>query len=148
LGIGRLATTVVANALQTHIDELIANSTFSSHPFARDAITNAASSILNERFYSTSDQVENCIKPYKFEIEVEDAEWAKGRHNVASVLKNELKACAAAEKAAQAAVGGKRKLNDVMNFIDRVRRGEIILEGNGSGGAGGFSAALLQKGML
>jgi len=146
LGIGRLATTVVANALQSEVDRLINASTFSNHPFARQAITDAASSILNERFYSTSDQVENCIKPYKYEIEVDDAEWARGRQNVSAVLKKELKACEAAEKNVEQAVGGKRKLKDVMGFIDRVRKGDVVLEGDGVGGAGGFSAALLAKG--
>ena len=146
LGIGRLATTVVANALQSEIDSLIVSSTFSAHPFARQAITSASSGILNERFYSTSDQVENCIKPYKFEIEVEDAEWAKGRHSVSTVLRNELNACVTATKGVEDVAGGKRKLNDVMSFIDRVRKQEVVLEGDGTGGAGGFSAALLQKG--
>ena len=146
LGIGRLATTVVANALQSHIDSLVAGSTFSSHPFAQTAITEASSGILNDRFYSTSDQVENCIKPYKFEIEVEDAEWATGRQNIKSVLKSELKACEYAAKGVQDAVGGKRRLNDVVGFIERVRKGEVVLEGNGEGGAGGYSAALLRKG--
>lgn len=146
LGIGRLATTVVANALQSHIDRLISSSTFASHPFARQAITEAASAILNERFYSTSDQVENCIKPYKYEIEVEAAEWFKGRENVSGVLKTELKACDAAVRHVEDAVGGKRKLKDVMGFVDRVRKGEVVLEGDGSGGAGGFSADLLARG--
>lgn len=146
LGIGRLATTVVANALQAHIDRLISVSTFSAHPFARQAITEASSGILNERFYSTSDQVENCIKPYKFEIEVEDPEWTKGRENVSGVLKDELKACEGAVKSVEEVVGGKRKLKDVMSFVDRVRKGEVVLEGDGTGGAGGFSAALLKKG--
>ena len=146
LGVGRLATTVVANALQAHIDQLIASSTFSSHPFAQQAITNASSGILNERFYSTSDQVENCIKPYKYEVEIEDAEWAKGRQNVTHVLKNELKACEAAVKVVEDSMGGRRKLKDVVGFVDRVRKGEVVLEGDGSGGAGGFSAALLSKG--
>ena len=148
LGIGRLATTVVASALGSHIDTLISNSSFSSHPFARDAIQNAASGILNDRFYSTSDQVENCIKPYKFEIEVDENEWTKGRKGVALTLKKELIDCENAHKNLQDAVGGKRKLRDVVSFIDRVRKGEVVLEGNGVGGAGGFSAALLQKGML
>ena len=146
LGIGRLATTVVANALQSHIDRLISSSTFASHPFARQAITEASSAILNERFYSTSDQVENCIKPYKFEIEVEDAEWSKGRENVSGVLKTELNACDAAVRHVEENVGGKRKLKDVIGFIDRVRKGEVVLEGDGAGGAGGFSADLLAKG--
>ena len=146
LGIGRLATTVVANALQSEIDRLINASPFSTHPFARQAITDASSGILNERFYSTSDQVENCIKPYKFEIEVDDTEWAKGRQNVSTVLKTELKACEAAEKSVENSIGGKRKLKDVTGYIDRVRKGEVVLEGDGVGGGGGFSAALLAKG--
>ena len=146
LGIGRLATTVVANALQSEVDRLINASTFSSHPFARQAITDASSGILNERFYSTSDQVENCIKPYKYEIEVDDAEWAKGRQNVSGVLRRELKACETAQKTVEDAIGGKRKLKDVLGFIDRVRKGDVVLEGDGVGGGGGFSAALLAKG--
>ena len=147
LGIGRLATTVVANALQENIDRLIASSTFSAHPYAQKAITEAASGILNDRFYSTSDQVENCIKPYKFEIEVEDSEWTKGRESAGRSLKEELKACSAALRNVEEGVG-KRKIKDVMGFIDRVRKEEIVLEGDGSGGAGGFSSALLQRGTL
>jgi len=147
LGIGRLATTVVANALQSEVDRLISASTFSTHPFARQVITDASSGILNERFYSTSDQVENCVKPYKYEIEVDDNEWAKGRQNISGVLNKELKACKGAEKSAEQAVGGSRKLKDVMAFIDRVRKGEVVLEGDGVGGGGGFSAALLAKGI-
>lgn len=146
LGVGRLATTVVATAIQQHIDQLIAQSTFVNHPFARQAITEAASSILNERFYSTSDQVENCIKPYKFEIDVEDREWNAGRENVGMVLKNELTACQNATQNLEKAVGGKRKLKEVMTFIDKCRKGDIIIEGEGRSGAGGFSAALLAKG--
>lgn len=147
LGIGRLATTVVADALSSGIENLIANSTFSSHPFARQAITDAVSGILNERFYSTSDQVENCIKPFKFEVDVNEAEWAKGRANITEVLRKELKACDDAIKGREAEVGGKRKLKDVMSFIERVRKGEVVLEGDGVGGAGGFSSALVVKGM-
>ena len=146
LGIGRLATTVVANALQSHIEELIAGSTFGSHPFARDAIIGAASSILNDRFYSTSDQVENCIKPYKFEIEVDDAEWTRGRRNMSVILKKEIKDCEAAERVVQDDIGGKRKLKDVVGFIDQVRKSDVVLDNGGAGGAGGFSASLLQKG--
>lgn len=147
LGVGRLATTVVASELQNHVDKLIAASTFASHPYAQRSIVDASSSILNDRFYSTSDQVENCIKPFKFEIEVEGNEWNKGRENVGRVLKNELKACEAAQRQLEDNIG-KRKLKDVMGFIDRVRKGDVVLEGDGTGGAGGFSAALLQRGMF
>lgn len=145
LGIGRLATTVVANAIQNQVDRLLANSTFANHPYAQKQIMEACTSILNDRFFSTSDQVENCIKPYKFEIEVEDPEWAKGRENVSRVLKEELKACDAAYRRVEEAVG-KKKFKDVMAFVDKVRKGEVVLEGDGAAGAGGFSSALLNKG--
>jgi dynamin-like GTPase MGM1, mitochondrial len=144
LGIGRVATTVVASALQEHVDHLVGQSTFSSHPYAQNAIMEACNGILNDRFFSTSDQVENCIKPYKFEIEVEDAEWAKGRENVNKVLKDELTACEAALKRVEDQIG-RRKLKDVMGFVDRVRKGDVVLDGS-AGGAGGFSAALLERG--
>lgn len=147
LGIGRLATTVVAGALQSHIEQLLANSTFASHPYAQKQITDACNSILNDRFFSTSDQVENCIKPYKFEIEVDDLEWAKGRESVGRVLKEELRACEGALKGVEEVVG-KRKLKDVMSFVEKARKGEVVLEGDGTGGAGGFSAALLRKGVF
>ena len=147
LGFGRLATTVVANELQNQIDHLIGKSTFAAHPYAQKAITEASSSILNDRFYSTSDQVENCIKPYKFEIDVENNEWSKGRENVGNVLKKEFNACEAAQKQLENQVG-RRKLKDVMGFVDRVRKGDVVLEGDGAGGAGGFSSALLQTGIF
>lgn len=146
LGVGRLATSAVATTIQQHIEQLIAQSTFANHPFAREAITNAASSILNERFYSTSDQVENCIKPYKFEIDVEDREWNVGREHVGGVLKGELDACQSALTNLEKAVGGRRKMKEVMGFVDKCRKGDIIVEGDGRIGAGGFSAALLEKG--
>lgn len=146
LGIGRNATTVVANAIQSRVNALIDASTFATHPFARQAITDAAKGILDERFYSTSDQVENCIKPFKFEIDVDDSEWTRGRENVSSVLKRELKDCEAMAKDLEAQVGGRRKLKDVMSFVDRARKGEVVVEGDGRGGAGGFSADLLEKG--
>ncbi|GJN86117.1 dynamin-like GTPase mgm1 [Purpureocillium lilacinum] len=146
LGVGRLATTVVASSLQAQIDRLLGNSNFATHPFARKAIMEAASTILNERFYSTSDQVENCIKPFKFEVDIEDREWAQGRQHVGDVLKKELQDCESAMGQLESTVGGRRKLKEVMNFVDKARKGDIIVEGDGRSGAGGFSAALLSKG--
>jgi GTP-binding protein EngB required for normal cell division len=146
LGIGRLATTVVASALHNHIDSLIAGSTFAAHPSARQAITEAATSILRDLSYDISDELEICIKPYKYRIELGDLEWSRGRESISKVLRDELRDCEAAVKAVENQVGGRRKLRDVMGFIDRVRGEQVVLEGDGSGGAGGFSSALLAKG--
>lgn len=146
LGIGRLATNVIASSLQSHIDYLIANSTFFAHPFAKKAINDAASTILRDLSYDISDELEICIKPYKYRITLDGSEWARGRDNISNVLKEELKDCEGAVKHLENQVGGRKKLRDVMGFIDRVRSGQIVLEGDGVGGAGGFSAALLERG--
>lgn len=144
LGVGRLATNVVANALTQHMDRLILESTFKEHPFAKQAIQEATNAILNERFYSTSDQVENCIKPFKFEIEVDEREWAHSRENSQALLKEELRACEDALKGLKANIGAK-KMGQVMAFVERIRAGEKGEVAEGSE-AFGFSQALLQKG--
>ena len=146
LGIGRLATTITAQALQDSVRNLVQSSTFSAHPFAVQAITAASESILRDLSYDTSDELEICIKPYKYRVEVDDQEWKRGRANIATTLQSELKDCDAANRAIEDILGGKRKAKDVVAFIDRVRSGSVVLEGDGVGGAGGFSAALLQKG--
>ncbi|PHH83526.1 hypothetical protein CDD82_7567 [Ophiocordyceps australis] len=146
LGVGRLATTVVASALQGQVDQLLSRSNFATHPFARKAIMEAAEAVLNERFYSTSDQVENCIKPFKFEIDVEEREWTQGRQHVGDVLKKELSDCESALAGIETSVGGRKKLREVMSFVDKARKGDVVVEGEGRSGAGGFSASLLSKG--
>ncbi|KXS95343.1 hypothetical protein AC578_5281 [Pseudocercospora eumusae] len=146
LGIGRLATTVTAQALHSAVQDLIQNTPFSSHPFAAQAISTASENILKDLSYETSDELEICVKPYKYRVEVSDSEWRQGRENIAKVLKDELRDCENAFKAVEEQIGGRRKAKDVVSFIDRVRKGETVLEGNGVGGAGGFSSALLEKG--
>lgn len=146
LGIGRLATNVVANALTTQMDQLIEASTFRNHPFAKKAIQDSTNTILNERFYATSDQVENCTKPYKYEIEVDDREWAHSRENAQRLLKDELKACEDAYKRLRDQIGGK-KLSSVMSFVDKIRSGKSPEMQEGTE-ALGFSQAMLEKGKI
>ncbi|KAF3910947.1 Dynamin-1 [Dactylellina cionopaga] len=144
LGIGRLATNVVANSLSAQMDQLIESSMFRNHPFAKKAIQDSTNQILNERFYATSDQVENCIKPYKFEIEVDDREWSHSRENAQRLLKDELKACEDAYKRLRDQIGGK-KLSNAMSFVDKIRTGKAAEMQEGSE-ALGFSQAMLEKG--
>ncbi|KAK3708519.1 mitochondrial dynamin GTPase Msp1 [Vermiconidia calcicola] len=147
LGIGRLATGVTAQSLQESIQDLLKGSTFNAHPFAIKAITDASESILRDLSFETSDELEICVKPYKYRVEVDAATWKKGRDNVTEILKGELKDCETAFRCAEETIGGRRKAKDVLTFIDRVRSGEVFLEGgDGVGGAGGFSSALLTKG--
>ncbi|KAK4033845.1 P-loop containing nucleoside triphosphate hydrolase protein [Parachaetomium inaequale] len=146
LGVGRLAATVAAVAVQSNIDKLLDKSSFSKHPSARKVISEAASTVLADRSYATSDGIEISLKPYKFDPDIQPNEWAQGREHVVGVLQGELDQCQAAMKTLESAVGGRKKMKEVMSFVDKARRGDVIVEGDHPSGAGGFSAALLARG--
>jgi GTP-binding protein EngB required for normal cell division len=146
LGVGRLAATVAASAIQSHVDKLLDKSSFAKHPSARKVISDAAATVLADRSYATSDGIEISLKPYKFDPDIQPNEWAQGREHVVGVLQSELEQCQAALKSLESAVGGRKKLREVMSFVDKARRGDIIVEGDHPSGAGGFSAALLARG--
>lgn len=145
LGIGRLSTNLVINALMSEMDRLVDSTNFRNHPFARETIYDAASGILNMKFYSTSDQVENCIKPYKYEVDVEDREWAKSREHSFNLLKEELRQCEEAYNQIRKSVGGS-KLNQVIKFVEKTRNARSNITPEEGSEAFGFSQALLARG--
>lgn len=144
LGVGRLSTNLVINALSSEMERLVDNTNFKTHPFARETIYDAATSILNTRFHSTADQVENCIKPYKYEVEVEDREWASSRDHAYNLLKEELRQCEDSYQSLRRAIGS-NKLTQVMKFIEKTRENNGV-QVTPDTEAFGFSPALLAKG--
>lgn len=147
LGVGRLSTTLVINALSNEMNNLIAQTPFHNHPFAVNAIQEATSEILNMRYYSTADQVENCIKPYKYEVEVEEREWTSSRDHAFNLLKEELRQCDDSLKNLKRSIGSK-KLSQVMTFIEKTRQmgGHAAAAITENDEAFGFSQALIAKG--
>ncbi|KAK3988570.1 P-loop containing nucleoside triphosphate hydrolase protein [Cladorrhinum sp. PSN332] len=146
LGVGRLAATVASSAVQANIDKLLDKSSFSKHPSARAVVSEAAATVLADRSYATSDGIEISLKPYKFDPDIQPNEWDKGREHVVGVLQTELEQCQNALKSLETSVGGRKKLKEVMTFVDKARKGDIVIEGDHPSGAGGFSAALLTRG--
>ncbi|KAK9465615.1 hypothetical protein V1512DRAFT_241350 [Lipomyces arxii] len=143
-GVGRMSTTLVSNALTGEMEHLVNIGAFKSHPYVKTVIQDATMEILGSRFYSTADQVENCIKPYKYEVEVEDREWSRSREHAFALLKEELKQCQDAYNKLQRSVGSSRKLSQVEGFVERTRKGQVRLEDANE--VYGFSQALLEKG--
>lgn len=155
MGVGRAATSVVRAALQARVRQLVDGSPFAAHPTARAAIAAAAADILDGLDARTSDQVENSIRPFKpgrnadkpRAIKVEaGAEWDSARRHAAALLGAELKQCQAALKSLEAAAGGRSRIRDVVAFVDRARRGGVVVVEETSHGAGGFSAQRLAQG--
>ncbi|ODQ80720.1 hypothetical protein BABINDRAFT_160945 [Babjeviella inositovora NRRL Y-12698] len=137
-GVGRLSTTLISNALLTEIDNLVNNTDLRNHPLAQKQVREAATAVLGARFYLTADQVENCIKPYKYEIELEDREWSSSRDHALVLLKEEMRQCLEASAHMKKVIGG-RKLTQVITYLEQK-------EAPDSTEALGFSPTLLAKG--
>ena len=145
LGVGRLATNLITNALLTEVDNLVDNTQLRNHPMAKQAVRDAAKQVLSNKYYSTADQVENCIKPYKYEIELEDREWTTSKENAASLLKEEMRQCEEVYLDLKSQVGG-RKLQQVVTYLEKLKQlklGDIDLTSNETLG---FSPTLIQRG--
>ncbi|GAA5949234.1 hypothetical protein JCM3765_003339 [Sporobolomyces pararoseus] len=122
-GIGRAATQLVVDAIRSRLSTLANEEPLIHHPGAAERINATADSILRERFTLTSDQVENSVKPFKYEVEVEDKEWSAGRERAVELLQRELSMCEGALTKIRDTVGA-RKLRGAMEYVGEVEETE------------------------
>ncbi|OBZ86149.1 Protein msp1, mitochondrial [Choanephora cucurbitarum] len=115
-GIGRATTQLVVDVLMSNMERLANADSFIHHPDTRKQIMNFASEILRTKFVATSDQVENTIKPYKFEVEVTDSEWNEGVKRSIALLEKELDMCEEMANTIKNSVG-KKKLKSAINYV-------------------------------
>ncbi|KAN0065641.1 mitochondrial dynamin GTPase Msp1 [Thecaphora frezii] len=144
-GIGRVSTQLVADAIRTQIEHLARSEPFNHHPEAAERIVAFSTAILRDRFGLTADQVENCVKPYKYEVEVEPREWESGRVRSIGLVERELSMCDAAFEGIKKMLGA-RRLKGAMEYVqvmeERQRKRALArLQARQSGGAGSDQAA-------
>lgn len=123
-GVGRDSTALVADGLRQLIDSIATGEPFTFHPSVTDRITEFSLAILRERMGITADQVENCIKPYKYEVEVDDREWTVGRDRAEEKFAEEIKRCDAKLIEIKGRVGGSRKLGGLIRHVADLERWE------------------------
>ena len=116
-GVGRDSTLLVADGLRTLIDSIAAGEPFNFHPRASERLVQFAHMILRDRIPPTSDQVENCIKPYKYEVEVDEREWENGRKEAITLFERELGMCEEKLKDIRKKVGGSRRLGNLVSYV-------------------------------
>ena len=121
-GIGRDSTNLVADGLRTLIDSIATGEPYSFHPTAADRIVQFSHGILRERLGVTSDQVENCIKPYKIksEVEVDEREWEAGKERALSLYEKELNSCQDKLTDIKKRVGGNRRLTALLGYVQKL----------------------------
>ena len=117
IGIGRLSTNLVTNAILQELDNILNKTQLKNHDLIKDLVNHTAVDVLNSKFYSTADQVENCIKPYKYEIDLEDRDWSMAKDHSIRLIKEELRQCNERYNLIKNHVGSK-KLKRVMSYLE------------------------------
>jgi hypothetical protein len=126
-GIGRDSTSMVAEGLRGMIDALAGTSgtgPFTHHPGATARLEDLAHEILRSRLSIAADQVENCIKPFKYEVEVDAREWESGREGAVVTLEKEQALCSEKLNAIKDRVGGGRRLNALLGYVKNLEAQE------------------------
>ncbi|THV02754.1 hypothetical protein K435DRAFT_716304 [Dendrothele bispora CBS 962.96] len=125
-GIGRDSTLLVADGLRALIDSIVSAEPFNYHPQAAERLVQFSHMILRDRIGVASDQVENCIKPYKYknEIEVDPREWEVGRARAIDLFEKEVGMCEAKLKEIRKKVGGSRRLGGLVNYVKSLEEKE------------------------
>ncbi|SCZ93421.1 BZ3500_MvSof-1268-A1-R1_Chr6-3g08649 [Microbotryum saponariae] len=122
-GVGRASTQLVVDSIRSRLALLSNEEPLSYHPEAASRVHATADALLRERFALTSDQVENSVKPFKYEVEVEPKEWEDGRLRANELLHRELGMCEGALNKIKEAVGG-RKLKGAMDYVAELEERE------------------------
>ncbi|KAG6849728.1 hypothetical protein H0H93_005931 [Arthromyces matolae] len=123
-GVGRDSTLLVADGLRSLIDSIALGEPFNFHPKASERLIQFSHMILRDRIGVTSDQVENCIKPYKYEVEVDPREWEVGRTRAIELFEKEVVMCESKLKEIRNKVGGGRRLGNLVTYVKTLEEKE------------------------
>jgi hypothetical protein len=123
-GVGRDSTLLVADGLRAMIDSIASGEPFNFHPRAAERLISFSHDILRDRVGVAADQVENCIKPYKYEVEVEAQEWQVGRERAVGLFEKEVAMCETKLKDIRKKVGGSRRLGSLVGYVRNLEEQE------------------------
>lgn len=136
IGVGRVSTTLVTNAILRELENILDMTQLKNHDLIKELVNNTAVNVLNTKYYATADQVENCIKPFKYEIDLEERDWSVAVDHSTKLMREELRQCNERLQAIKNTVGS-RKLQQVTTYLQQDSARQETL---------GFSALLLERG--
>jgi dynamin-like GTPase MGM1, mitochondrial len=130
-GIGRNSTALVAEGLQSLVENIVRFEPFNYHTNMSGRLIEISNAILRERVGLTSDQVENCIKPYKYisEIEIDSdgqgkegerrtsREWDRARNRAISLYEADIQQCESRLSEIRSRIGGRRRLEKAISHV-------------------------------
>ncbi|KAI9297897.1 hypothetical protein K502DRAFT_287278 [Neoconidiobolus thromboides FSU 785] len=116
-GVGKLSTQMVVDTLMRNMDLISRDEPFIHHDDMRRKIIQFSNAIVKSKYKSTVDQVENTIKPYKYEVDCNQQEWDESRTKTISLLKSEILMCDSSLAKIKQTVGSS-KLKEAINYIN------------------------------
>ncbi|KAJ3134711.1 dynamin-like GTPase mgm1 [Physocladia obscura] len=120
-GVGRASVQLVIDTLLENMEQMLTSDQFAHHPEARAQIMQFSNDILRSKLHTTVDQVENTIKPYKFEVECTEQEWQEGVKRATSLLETTLTKSESDLKSIKTTFG-RRRLRTAIKQIQKVER--------------------------
>lgn len=84
--VGKSTVQIVSDVLEGKISEIFSQPPWNHHKSMAGNIQELSESTVKARLQLAIDQVENTIKPYKFEIEVSPHEWQQGQQRALDIL--------------------------------------------------------------
>ncbi|KAI9103261.1 P-loop containing nucleoside triphosphate hydrolase protein [Phlyctochytrium arcticum] len=124
-GVGRSSVQLVVDVLMRNMERLTSTDPWMYHDDGRKRVLEFSNDLLRAKFNTAVDQVENTIKPYKFEVECTELEWQEGQKRAVHMLETQLKDSQGNLQGIMSSVG-RRKLKQAVKYVQKVDREEEI----------------------
>jgi len=115
-GIGRATTQLVVDIVLDELREIASKEPFTYHESTCEKIIDFSSKLLKKKFHTTVDQVENTIKPLKFEVECTDLEWERGKERAINLVDRHIQESQKKLQDIRSQVG-RRKLRTAVKYL-------------------------------
>ncbi|KAJ3415745.1 dynamin-like GTPase mgm1 [Chytridiales sp. JEL 0842] len=123
-GVGRRSVQLVVDYIMENMERMLSSEQWAHHPNAREQIMQFSNEILRTKFHTTVDQVENTIKPYKFEVECNELEWQEGVKRATAMLESNLSQAKESFQTIKSSLG-RRKLRNAMRYLQKAEQAAL-----------------------
>ena len=89
-GVGKASVSLILDQINSRLKEITSVDSWKHHGVGRTEVLNYCTSLLEQRFHTTVDQVENTIKPFKFEVDCTESEWKQGKQRSIQILEKQV----------------------------------------------------------
>ncbi|ORY05089.1 hypothetical protein K493DRAFT_404446 [Basidiobolus meristosporus CBS 931.73] len=117
-GLGRVGTQMITDMLMSNVERIANAEPFNHHPDAQKNVLRFSEEILQSKYSITVDQVENTIKPYKYEVDSTQDEWDDAVKRAASWIEKEIAMCEHVLRHIKKTVGKARLRSAIEHLLD------------------------------